>query len=197
MIAINFTDDALWERIGGAVEKVKERLRRTSAILQDADIPYAVIGGNAVQAWVAQANPTAVRITRDVDILLRREDLDAAITAMESAGFRYRHVRGIDMFLDGDDVKARDGVHVIFAGERVRPDDPVPAPLVTESTRIGLDQTVSLEALVRMKLVSNRRKDQMHLLDMIDVELIDETWLDRLPPELAPRLQQLLDDPEG
>lgn len=179
------------------MEKVKERLRRTSAILQDADIPYAVIGGNAVQAWVAQANPTAVRITRDVDILLRREDLDAAITAMESAGFRYRHVRGIDMFLDGDDVKARDGVHVIFAGERVRPDDPVPAPLVTESTRIGLDQTVSLEALVRMKLVSNRRKDQMHLLDMIDVELIDETWLDRLPPELAPRLQQLLDDPEG
>jgi hypothetical protein len=37
----------------------------------------------------------------------------------------------------------------------------------------------------------------MHLRDMIDVELLDATWCDRLPPELAERLQELLDNPEG
>jgi hypothetical protein len=37
----------------------------------------------------------------------------------------------------------------------------------------------------------------MHLRDMIDVELIDQSWCQRLPPELAARLQELLDNPEG
>ena len=48
-----------------------------------------------------------------------------------------------------------------------------------------------------MKLTSFRRKDQVHLLDMISVNLIDETWPDRFPNELAARLQELLDDPDG
>lgn len=42
-----------------------------------------------------------------------------------------------------------------------------------------------------------RDKDRMHLRDMIDVELIDANWCNRLPPELAARPQQLLDDPNG
>lgn len=32
---------------------------------------------------------------------------------------------------------------------------------------------------------------------MIDVELIDVSWCDRLPPELACRLRELLENPEG
>ena len=48
-----------------------------------------------------------------------------------------------------------------------------------------------------MKLTSFRRKDQMHLMDMIDVELINESWWIRYPPELGERLKQLLDDPNG
>jgi hypothetical protein len=37
----------------------------------------------------------------------------------------------------------------------------------------------------------------MHLRDLIDVELVDASWVQRLPPELASRLQELLDNPEG
>ena len=48
-----------------------------------------------------------------------------------------------------------------------------------------------------MKLTAFRHKDWMHLRDMLDLEPVDETWLQRLQPELAARLQQLLDDPEG
>ena len=56
---------------------------------------------------------------------------------------------------------------------------------------------LSLEALVRMKLNSFRRKDQVHLLDLLSVGLIDSSWLARLVPAHAARLQELIDDPEG
>lgn len=196
-IPFHITGQALWDRMERAVEKVQQRLERTAITLEKAGIPYAIIGGNAVRAWVAQADEAAVRTTRDVDILLRRSDFDAAKAAMESAGFIYRHVKSIDMFLDGPGSKARDAVHVLFAGEKVRSEDPIPAPDVSESEEIQHHRTLKLDALVRMKLTSFRRKDQMHLLDMIDVELIDASWRQRLPAELGARLQELLDNPEG
>ena len=58
-------------------------------------------------------------------------------------------------------------------------------------------RTLPFERLVRMKLTSYRRKDQVHLLDMISIGLIDESWLDRLSPTLRLRLQELLNDPDG
>lgn len=197
MVQFHLTGQALWDRMERAVEKIQQRLERTATALEQAGIPYAIIGGNAVRAWVAQADEAAVRTTRDVDILLRRADWPAAVAAMEAAGFKQRHVRGIDMFLDGADAKARDAVHVIFAGEKVRPDDPVAAPDVSEAIEIDRHRTLNLDALVRMKLIAFRDKDRMHLRDMIDVELVDPTWCDRVPPELAPRLKELLDNPEG
>jgi hypothetical protein len=116
---------------------------------------------------------------------------------MEKAGFIARHVKGIDMFLDGPGAKARDAVHVLFAGEKVRTEDPVPAPDVTDSEQIQRHRVLSFDALVRMKLTAFRDKDRMHLRDMIDVELLDASWVSRLPPDLAARLQELLDHPEG
>jgi hypothetical protein len=186
-----------WERMVTAVEKVRERLRRAAAALEQAQIPYAVIGGNAVATWVSEVDEAAVRNTRDVDILLRRVDLDRAKEAMAAAGFIYRHVKSIDMFLDGPGSRARDAVHIIFAGEKVRPEDAVPAPDVTEAKVTATVRTVSLEGLLRMKLVANRDKDRTHVRDMIDVGLVDATWCGRLPPALAERLQLLLDTPEG
>src|SRR5271163_604939 len=170
MTSFHLTGDALWQRMERAVQKVQERLERTAATLEQAGVPYAIIGGNAVRAWVAQADEAAVRTTRDVDILLRRSDWPAAVAAMERAGFVYRHVKSIDMFLDGPGAKERDAVHVLFAGEKARPEDPVPTPDVTEVEEIQHHRTLRLDALVRMKLTAFRRKDQMHLLDMIDVE---------------------------
>lgn len=197
MISFHLTGEALWERMERAVQKIQERLERTAKALEQAGVPYAIIGGNAVRAWVAQADEAAVRTTRDVDILLRRSDWPAAVAAMERAGFIHRHVKGIDMFLDGPGSKARDAVHVLFAGEKARPDDPVPAPDVSEAEDMERHRTLRLDALVRMKLTAFRRKDQMHLLDMLDVELVDESWCGRLPPELAARLKELIDNPNG
>ena len=58
-------------------------------------------------------------------------------------------------------------------------------------------QSRDLEESVRMKLTSFRRKDQMHLIDLIDVGLIDADWPGRFGDGLGARLQELLDDPEG
>lgn len=197
MASINFRGDHLWQRMERAVEKVRQRLERAASALREAGVPYAVSGGNAVGAWVAQVDEAAVRNTRDVDILLRRADLPGAREALERAGFVYRHAAGLDMFLDSPTAKARDAVHVVFADEKVREEYLLPAPAVEEAADVGGFQVLSLEALVRMKLTSFRKKDQVHLLDMIDVALIDESWPARFPGELAARLQELLDNPEG
>jgi hypothetical protein len=197
MVEVKFVGEQLWERIERAVENVKDRLNRVTKALNASEVPYAVIGGNAVQHWVAQVDESVVRSTRDVDIILNRSDLPRAITALESIGFIFRQAAGVSMFLDGPNAKARDAVHVVFAGEKVREEYPEPVPSLHEYTLMGDARTLTLEALVRMKLTSNRRKDQVHILDMISINIIDETWLPRLSSELQVRLKQLLDDPEG
>jgi hypothetical protein len=186
-----------FQRMVTAVEKVRDRLRRTAVALEAAGIPYAVVGGNAVAAWVAEVDEAAVRNTQDVDILLRREDLERAKEAMAKAGFLYRHAASIDMFLDGPGAKARDAVHVLFANEKVREDYLLPAPDVSEVQTSFSFRTLNLEALLRMKLTSNRDKDRTHVRDLLDVGLVDSSWCNKLPTQLAERLQSLLDNPDG
>jgi hypothetical protein len=184
-------------RMVSAVEKVRERLLRATAALESAGVRYAVAGGNAVAAWVTTTDEAAVRNTQDVDLLIRREDLPQVTVALESAGFVYRHVAGMDVFLDGQGARVRDAVHLVFAREKVRDHEPVANPDVTESERADRFQILTLEALVRIKLTAFRDKDRVHLRDLLDVGLIDASWKTKYPSELADRLQLLIDTPEG
>jgi hypothetical protein len=186
-----------FDRVIQAVEAVKARLLKSARLLDAAGIPYAVVGGNAVAAWVARVDIAAVRNTQDVDILIRLEDFAAAREAFEKAGFAYRQILGVHRFLETEQANPRDAVHVVFARQRIKPDDLAETPDVFEREQAEDYWIVKLEALVRMKLTSYRRKDQTHLLDLIGMELIDQSWTRRFQPELAERLQQLLDDPNG
>jgi hypothetical protein len=185
------------DRMVRAVEKVRERLLRATAALEKAGIPYAVAGGNAVAVWVTRVDESAVRNTRDVDILIRRTDLEAVKVALEGVGFVYRHSSGVDLFLDGPKAKARDAVHVVFAGEKVRAHELLPNPAVTESEAAESFRVLTLQALVQIKLTAFRDKDRTHLRDLLEVGLIDAGWVRRFPPELAARLQSLVDTPGG
>jgi Uncharacterised nucleotidyltransferase len=185
------------DRMVRAVEKVRERLLRATAALEKAGIPYAVAGGNAVAAWVTRVDEAAVRNTRDVDILIRRADMPAVRLALESVGFVYRHSASLDVFLDGPQSKARDGIHIIFANEKVRPHEPVANPDVTDAEAADQYRILALEPLVRVKLTAFRDKDRTHLRDLIDVGLVDSTWPARFAGELRQRLQSLIDNPEG
>lgn len=190
---------AVLERMVRAVEAVRDRLRRATAALEQAGVAYAVVGGTAVAAWVASVDAAAVRNTQVVDILLRRSDLAAATAALTAAGFIHQEVLGVEMFLDGPNAKPRDAVHVLFAGEKVEPNYLLPSPDVT-NTAPGIGEgfrVLTLQSLVQMKLMSFRDKDRTHLRDLIEVGLIDASWVQQFPPELGARLQQLLDTPNG
>jgi hypothetical protein len=180
-----------------AAERVKERLHRATRALDVAGVPYAIAGGNAVAEWIARIDEGAVRNTRDVDLLIRRADLGVARIALESAGFVYHQVLDVEMFIDGPQGRPSEAVQILYAGEKVRAEYAYAAPDLDESERAVDFQVTSLEALVRMKLVSYRRKDQVHLLDLIGVGLVNATWPARFPAPLGARLQQLLDDPNG
>lgn len=185
------------DRMERAVAKVRERLLRATSALNAAGLAYAVVGGNAVASWVATIDAGAVRTTRDVDILVRRADLDAVTSTLEAAGFVHGELLDVIMFRDGPDGKLSEAVHLLFAGEKVRLDHPLPAPEIVTIDDPDNFRVISLESLVEMKLLSNRRKDQVHVLDLIGVGLVDAAWLPKLPPVLAERLKALLDSPEG
>ncbi len=180
-----------WERMVAAVDGVRERARRAAQALNEAGIPFVVVGGHAVALWVSRVDEEAVRNTKDVDILVRRDDFPRVIAALEAAGFVHRFVYGVDLFLDGPEGSVRSGVHIVFAGERVQPDYPEPTPEVTECEAGPEFPIPTLEALVRMKLTSFRLSDQVHLIDLWDVGLLDESWFERLSPPLAERLREI------
>ena len=188
---------AVFERMFRAVELVQQRLNRACHALHEAQVPYAVIGGNAVAAWVATIDDGAVRNTRDVDLLLAEEDLPRATQALESAGFVRSDVMGVVVFRDGPEGKPSQGLHILLAGRKVRPEYVSPTPSVEDAIEINQKRIVQLEALVEMKLNSYRDKDRTHLRDMIELGLIDSNWPARFPNVLGERLNQLLDDPEG
>jgi hypothetical protein len=185
------------DRMVSAVEKVRQRLLRATAALEAAKVPYAVVGGNAVAAWVTRADEAAVRNTQDVNLLIRREDLEATTNALVPAGFLLRRIKGIDIFLDGPDGNPREALQLVFAREKIRDDHSYPAPDVSESEPEGAFRILKLPALIRMKLTSYRFKDRMHLFDLIDVGLIDQSSVKGLPADLAERLQELIDHPDS
>ena len=186
-----------WERAIMAAEKVKERLRRATRALDAASVSYAVVGGNAVAEWVGRIDEDAVRTTRDVDLLVRRADFASVRATLEAVGFIYHQVFDVDAFIDGPQGKPSGGIHLLFAGEKVRQEDEHTLPEIDESERASEFQVANLAALVRMKLIAWRDKDRTHLRDMIGVGLLDATWPARFPPPLDTRLRQLLDDPNG
>lgn len=192
-----------WQRMAKGIDDVKKRLDRTASALDGMGVDYAIIGGNAIAAWVSRVDESAVRNTRDVDILLRREDRERAFAAMASAGFIHRRVASLgkavamDVFLDGAGAKIRDAVHVLWAGEKVVPEAIEATPMLRETESGDGFHLIPLADLVRMKLISFRDKDRMHLRDLISVGLVDDSWSAKFPDALAERLQTILDDPEG
>lgn len=175
-----------------AMERIEKRLRRVTAALDAAHIPYAVVGGNAVAVWVAKANPAATRTTKDVDLLVSRNDIDDITAVMRGLGFDRIDLRRLILFTDPDEPDKRTGVHLVWASEKVRPSYQHPTPSLTESIRDSEGFLVlDLPALVRMKLTSLRDIDRVHISDLLSVGLIDDRIRESLPRDLSERLTQI------
>jgi hypothetical protein len=165
---------------------------RVCNALRQAGIDYRVVGGLAVLFYVQSRDPLAARLTKDVDLAVNRADLNRITEAVRSIGLEYRHVAGVDMLVDAVTPKARSGVHLLFAGERVRPTDLEPVPALSDP---GVaDQGIlvtSLASILRMKLISFRQRDKTHIVDMDSVGLITPEIEAGLPEALSQRLNQV------
>jgi len=175
-----------------AVNRVERLLRKVSRALESAGIPYAVIGGNAVAAWVATVDRDAVRATKDVDVLVRRDDMAAITAALRPVGLVPVEVLGVVMFVDRRRPSPRAGVRLVFANERIRPHytHPAPDPGVAARAAAGF-RVIDLAELVKMKLQAFRPVDQVHIQDLLANGLIDAALIRSLPVDLRRRLQEL------
>ncbi|HWA98860.1 MAG TPA: nucleotidyl transferase AbiEii/AbiGii toxin family protein [Pirellulales bacterium] len=189
------TSPGIWDRYRMALDEVTHRLQRIAHALAGAGIEFTLVGGQAVALWVATKDPAAVRTTKNIDLLVRRADLPRLRAAAASVGLDYFEVMGVGMLLERSDPNPRQAVHLVWAGEKVRPEYPLPSPGLNERESFEADKpVVSLAGLVRMKLMANRDQDRVHLRDMIDVGLVGRELIATLPTELAERLDALLQE---
>ena len=156
-----------------------------------AELEYRVAGGLATYLYVEEVEPDAGRLTKDIDIVVRREDLRKIAEAVEPFGLQYRHVAGLDMLMQTGEPSARRAVRMIFSGEKVRPEYLETTPEIGPPRRIRAVRLVALADLVRMKLTSFRLKDQVHVQDLDQAGLITPEIEVTLPPALHDRLLQV------
>jgi hypothetical protein len=147
-------------------------------IFSAAGLDYRLVGGLATYFYVEEAAPDAGRLTRDIDIVVRREDLEKIAAAAESFGLRYRHTAGVDMLVRASEPAVRRAVHLFFGDE------------LSPGRRIRGLRLIPLEDLVRMKLTSFRAKDAAHLVDLDEASLITPEIEAGLSPLLRERLAE-------
>ena len=174
------------------LQQLFDTIDRLSRALAQAGVEYRVVGGVAVFLHVHERDPLAARSTRDVDIAIERKDLEAIGTAARSFGFEYRHAAGVDMPVNMREPRAKSAVHLVFVGEKVRPEyvEAVPAFSPSVPTTEGV-HVMAVADLVRMKLTSFRLRDRVHLQDLDAVGLITPDVEASLPPLLRERLRDV------
>jgi hypothetical protein len=156
-----------------------------------AGLDYRVIGGLATYLYVEEREPDAGRLTKDIDIVVRRADLDAIAKAVEPFGFQYRHVAGVDMLVQAGQPSARRAVHMVFSGEKVRADYSEAVPELGGLRILNGVRLIPVEDLLKMKLTSFRLKDQVHVQDLDAAGLITPAVAETLPAPLQEKLAQV------
>ena len=173
------------------VEQLFDLARLIEEIFAAAGVEYRVIGGLAVYLYVEDAEPDAGRLTRDIDIVVRRQDLARIAEAAKRFGLEHRHVAGVDMLVQAGEASARRAVHLVFAGEKVRPHYSESAPDISGDRTLRGVRLIPLADLIRMKLTSFRAKDEAHLKDLDQAGLITPEVEGHLSEVLRERLHQM------
>jgi hypothetical protein len=170
------------------VEQLFDLAGRVEKAFSSAGLEYRVVGGLAAYLYVEEAEPDAGRLTKDIDIVVRREDLRKIAEAVEPFGLEYRHVDDVDMLVEAGAPSARRAVHMLLSGEKVRPEYLEATPELGGYRTIRQVRLVPLADLVRMKLTSFRLKDEVHVKDLDEAGLITPEIEAGLPPALHERL---------
>lgn len=169
-------------------------LQKLSTPLEDAGVPHELVGGLAVFLHVENADSTHSSLTRDIDLMIERADLGRVISIAEQHGFRFRHSAGLDMLLYGETTSARNAIHLLFSGEKVK-DSQLEAHPGIRPVRTAIHGQafliVPVVDLVRMKLSSYLDKDRVHIRGMEAAGLITVEVESALTVEQRGRLQHI------
>lgn len=167
-------------------------LEQILKVLQSADVPFELVGGMAVNVHIMARERSRSFVTRDLDLLVQRADLERLIQAAEQSGYTAKKMMGGYMLLRPDQQPA-EAVHLLFAGERSKTTQPLPHPeLRPEDQQVfGLTVPVApLRDLLVMKLNSFRPKDLVHLETLDEAGLITPDVEAELPQVLCERLTE-------
>jgi hypothetical protein len=162
------------------VNQLFDLAKLVERIFASAALEYRVVGGLAVYLYVEEREPDAGRLTKDIDIAVRREDLEKIAKAVEPFGLQHRLVAGVDMLVQTGEPSTRRAVHLIFTGEKVWP----------YRTIQGI-RLIPLADLIRMKLTSFRARDEAHLKDLDEAGLITPDLEAGLSPTFQERLARV------
>lgn len=170
-----------------------ERLFDLAALIEriftSAGLQYRIVGGLAAYLYVEEREPDAGRLTKDIAIAVQRKDIDLIAKAAEPFDLEHKHVAGVDMLVQSGAPSARRAVHLVFAGEKVRPEYLEPAPELGPYRILSGLRLIPLTDLVRMKLTSFRTRDQTHLKDLDEAGAITPEVEATLLPALVKRLE--------
>jgi GrpB-like predicted nucleotidyltransferase (UPF0157 family) len=133
-----------------------DELLRTTRALDLAGVEHALVGGLAVAVWGAP------RATKDIDLLVRREDLDRAVQVAIAQGFDIVALRMT--FRDGMELqrvtRAREAELLTLDFLVVNQDlEPVWASRTRFAVGSGELSVISRDALIQMKAVAGRPQD--------------------------------------
>jgi hypothetical protein len=170
---------------------VQLAMRRLGGLLDELQIPHAIIGAMALNEY------GYVRATTDVDVLLTREGLAAFKVAALGHGYveKFPGSRGV-----------RDTVHgvtvdVVLAGDYPGDGKPKPVRFPDPALEAQRGQSVSLlplHRLVELKLASgisapHRGRDLVDVQELIRAAHLERSLADQLDPSVRSRYLELHD----
>jgi hypothetical protein len=160
--------------------------------LRDAGVHFEVVGGVAVNAHILSLHRSRSFVTRDIDVLIHRSDLERVAKAAEPLGYRAKKMMGGYTLIRPEQDLA-EAVHLLFVGEKSKSTQPFPHPELHPEQKHLFDINIPvapLKDLLHMKLNSLRPKDIIHLETLDDVGLITPALERELPPALQDRLKE-------
>src|ERR1017187_7334738 len=94
------------------VEQLFDLAGLAERLFSSAGLEYWIAGGLAVYLYVEEVEPDAGRLTKDIDIVVRRADLEKIAKAAAAFGLQHCHVAGVDMLVRPDQPSGRRAVHL-------------------------------------------------------------------------------------
>jgi hypothetical protein len=158
-------------------DPVHRTMHRVADALEAAKIPYAIVGGMAVNAHSHR------RTTGDVNFLLTTSGFEAFRRLVLSREFERVPGRPRRFFDSATGVTFDILVTGLFPGSGKPGPFPFPDP-ADVSVSIGGRQVVNLATLIQLKLAATRHQDFADVVNLIRVHDLEESFLIHLHPSV-------------